>query len=443
MMPIATLSANDVNRMTMDEMKRMAIDLCYVPSADAQFMSRAMLVDCVATRSNPFIFHGKDADAERRYTYRESGLYIGKPSDWVSRHAITEEYQLAADVFEHVFKRPLPGQPVIVTKQEEQKQEEAPKSEEATPTQAQSSTTAPKQDDKLGQIAQILGLSGGVSEERVREIIEETNNRTLVIKIADRPLVDLGEEAVHASFEKALFYLSCNLPTYLWGPSGSGKSTMAKQLAKALNAKHFASICCSAETSSTEMFGRPMLHNGGFAESPILQAFEQDYGFLFIDEADRLMDVVATALNSGLANGYIPVPMRHEKPAAYAGQGLWWLLAGNTDMSGNSSQFSASKQDAAFANRMRTQMVHVDYDKLLELRIAEANGCKWIASAIQDARDLIKKYRIDDELGTRQVTALCVQSRNGADKHRIVASVLAKYSAEEAAKIKPAFDKYL
>jgi hypothetical protein len=202
-------------------------------------------------------------------------------------------------------------------------------------------------------------------------------------------------------------------------------------------------LCCSASTDEVHFVGRPLLHNGDFAPSPILSGYEEGNHLLFLDELDRVLGAVTPTINTAIANGRFPVPLRAEKPMAEMGENVYWLAAGNTLMDGVSDRFSSDKQDGALRNRFRTQLVKVDYDNELEKAIADANGFGHIADMVKAVREEIANHLIDDEVGTRQVVDLCRFALNGANNQTLCERLLVPYTDEEVERIKPALKAWL
>lgn len=292
---------------------------------------------------------------------------------------------------------------------------------------------------------QIKDLATRVAEKVAKDVakdeIEDYVEKPTVISIDTKEPRKI-DGLIHKAYEEVLRCVLTQRPTYMVGPSGSGKSELAAQIAQAIEIR-LASLCCSATTDEVHFVGRPLLHNGDFAPSPILSGYEAGNYLLFLDELDRVLGAVTTTINTALANGVFPVPLRHDNPMATRGDNVYWLAAGNTDMSGISDRFSADKQDGALRNRFRTQMVVVDYDKKLERAIAKGQGFPQVADIVDKAREAIASCRIDDEMGTRQVVDLCRFALNGADDKTLCHRILAPYQPEEVDKVKPFLTEWL
>jgi MoxR-like ATPase len=286
-----------------------------------------------------------------------------------------------------------------------------------------------------------------VGRDEVKAIAEDIISKPLEIKFPEREPFK-PSNVVHSAYERVLTCIRTGRPTYLVGPSGSGKSVLGEQMQEALSHEWdtkfgYAYLCCSAETGLADLVGLPRIHDGGFAAAPVLTAFESDNQLIFIDELDRMMGPVTTSANSMFAGSICPVPLRGSKPIATKGKNVFFLAAGNTDMSGTSDRFAADKQDGALRNRFRTQMVRVDYDTNLEVAIAAENGCKQIAEMVAATRKGINQERLDDEVGTRQVVDLCQFKLNGATDQFCAERLMAVYSPEEQAKVKPYLSAWL
>ena len=172
----------------------------------------------------------------------------------------------------------------------------------------------------------------------------------------------------------------------LTGEAGTGKTFLIDQIHKALEASGWFKqmgvkgkrecfiLSANKDMQAPELIGResPRFFDDGngkdagewaFIEGAILPNFKNG-GIVGLDEMDRFADSTLSALNAGLANGFITTPkgeriMRH--PACII------VATGNTKGQGASPKYiSANRQDSATLDRFACNFIDIDYDPAIE-----------------------------------------------------------------------------
>lgn len=213
--------------------------------------------------------------------------------------------------------------------------------------------------------------------ERVEELL--ASHRPVSISVGDMPAVEMG--SVHAALEDVLLMCVAGASPFLVGPAGSGKTTLGSQIAQAMGLKFY---MAARVTSEYRMIGF-IDANGNCVRTQFREAFEHGGVFLF-DEVDASDPDAMTAFNAALANGWCDFPdgMVTKHKDFYA------IAAGNTYGRGADRQYVGRNQlDAATLDRF--QMIDIDYDEALELRLA---GCDPWTKYVQAVRKAVEKAKV-------------------------------------------------
>lgn len=197
----------------------------------------------------------------------------------------------------------------------------------------------------------------------------------------------------------------------LTGEAGTGKTHLIDQIHKALEASGWFKqmgvkgkrecyiLSANKDMQAPELIGResPRFFDDGngedagewaFIEGAILPNFKNG-GIVGLDEMDRFADSTLSALNAGLANGFITTPkgeriMRH--PACII------VATGNTKGQGASPKYiSANRQDSATLDRFACNFIDIDYDPAIEDAVC---GSSELADAVREVRRLADVHGI-------------------------------------------------
>jgi len=197
----------------------------------------------------------------------------------------------------------------------------------------------------------------------------------------------------------------------LTGEAGTGKTYLIDQIHNALQESGWFKemgvkgkrecfiLSANKDMQAPELIGResPRFFDDGngedagewaFIEGAILPNFKNG-GIVGLDEMDRFADSTLSALNAGLANGFITTPkgeriMRH--PACII------VATGNTKGQGASPKYiSANRQDSATLDRFACNFIDIDYDPAIEDAVC---GSSELADAVREVRRLADVHGI-------------------------------------------------
>lgn len=185
------------------------------------------------------------------------------------------------------------------------------------------------------------------------------------------------KEVLHPKFDKCLELMANGIAPFLTGEAGTGKSVLAKQLAKAIHGddKHF--FFANAVQDKVELTGFVDAY-GVYRETEFYKAFKNG-GVFMLDEMDASIPDVLNILNSALANRWFPFPQGVDKNGnkvgglTYAHADFRVISAGNTFGTGADMAY-VGRQQLDFATLDRFLPVKIDYDKTVEMSIAEGNA---------------------------------------------------------------------
>jgi cobaltochelatase CobS len=216
-------------------------------------------------------------------------------------------------------------------------------------------------------------------EARIKELEESGGSsvKTLVIKHYEGKTYKLKDVTLPKVFDRVRQLAECRRNILLVGPAGCGKTFLGKLIADTL-ALDFASLSCTAGMSESHLLGRavPDLTHGKnrFQGTDFLKVFEEG-GVGLLDEFDAADPNLLLSINTGLANGYMNVPNRAEKPRAVRHKDFVCIATANTFGRGATRQYAGRNQlDEATLDRFRIGIVECGYDENVERVLCPDNG---------------------------------------------------------------------
>ena len=239
--------------------------------------------------------------------------------------------------------------------------------------------------------------------------------------------------AVHGDILRAIGAGFNNL--MLVGPAGSGKTSLAENLAKDLG-RPFVAISASGGTTESTFIGRavPNLTTGEVAHqtTEYLTAFEGG-GVILIDEWDAMDPTVALLQNAALANGWLPVPTRPDKPRAVRHADTIIIAAANTYGMGADRQYTGRNQlDAATLDRFVGATFTVDYDRDLEARLT---GDPALCARVWEIRKAVETNKLRRIVGTRFLLSARRWTAAGDTADTAIRKCLTGWTEQELSKV--------
>lgn len=215
----------------------------------------------------------------------------------------------------------------------------------------------------------VLPAAAPLDKEAVTALIKsELSNRPtdiLEIKQPDKAAVKIT--GAHSALKTVLPVLTALKQCFVFGPTGTGKTTLAAQCAEALNLP-FGALSCSAGIYEQQLIGYADA-NGKFNTRHFLELYENG-GVFSIDEVDAAEAGVLLVINSGISNGFIPVPDRIAAPIARRHKDFYLVCSGNTAGHGATGKYSARQPlDAAFLARFELSTFEINYDENYEYNL--------------------------------------------------------------------------
>ena len=250
-------------------------------------------------------------------------------------------------------------------------------------------------------------------------------NQPKLINIEGRTPIEI-KERTHPVFERLLQKMTRYKQAYLVGPAGSGKTTLASQVAKALGLR-FGAISCSAGMAEAHLLGR-MIANGSYIQSQLVDLYENGGVFLF-DEVDAADANTMLVLNSALANGYMSVPNRADKPTAVRHPDFLCVVAANTLGTGSFEYHGRNYLDAAFLDRFALSRLQVNYD--LELEREFLAGDAEFARLLHKMRYNLESSKTRRVLSTRVCRDAGVALLAGDTPQQVIDDVTLGWTQEE------------
>ena len=256
------------------------------------------------------------------------------------------------------------------------------------------------------------------------------------IVVPDVGVTAIIKERLHKCFKSTLLISRVSKQCMLVGPAGTGKTTLASQVAQALKLP-FAAISCSAGMSEAHLTGR-MLFDGRYVQSEFVDIYENGGVFLF-DEIDAADPNTLLVINSALANGYMNLVNRPDKPKAIRHKDTIIIVSGNTFGLGSNQYHGRNYLDAAFLDRFAVTKITVDYDEDLERELCSENGEQFeLMATFHTIRQNVKRYELNRVVSTRVIVEAVRQLKADMSKKEILERFVAGWTKDERNKgLKP------
>jgi hypothetical protein len=190
----------------------------------------------------------------------------------------------------------------------------------------------------------------------------------------DRSKVELAGEVFHPKFDRILRLASAGKPIFLPGPTGCGKTHLATQVARAIYGDKwqdkFGILSCSPATAERHFLGRsiPKITTGEevYRAAEFVNIYENG-GVFCADEIDAADASTLLVFNAALANGFLPVPDRVEKPVARRHSDFVFIACANTWGRGADRRYvGRNPLDEATLDRFRIGTVPLNYSPAIE-----------------------------------------------------------------------------
>lgn len=262
--------------------------------------------------------------------------------------------------------------------------------------------------------------------------------RTQVLKIEKYDgTVLVVKDTLPANFDHVLSLVRCRRNVLLYGPAGCGKSHLAEIVSRVAAFPRFASISFNAGVSDIHLLGRavPDLTKGKnrFQGTEFLDCYENG-GLFLADELDAADPNILLCLNTALANGYISVPNRPDKPRAAKHDDFLILATANTVGRGATRQYVGRSQlDEATLDRFRIGMVECAYDAAVEELLCPD---KPLRTTMQEIRRVLEAAQSRRVVSTRFLRDAKVMIDQGGWSRKKVYDVLVQsWTEDERAKV--------
>lgn len=275
-------------------------------------------------------------------------------------------------------------------------------------------------------------------QQQVQRLVDEAVGarvpREIVVKIGDRPAVEMGEHA-HPMFEKVLRLVSAKIGVMLVGPAGCGKTHLFSQVCKALG-KEGESISLSGGVTEAHLTGRLLPTGDGgrfvYTESPFVKCYREGRPFL-LDEMDGGDPNVLLSINQATANGGFHVEARAASGLdTYVKRHAETILmaTANTYGTGAGAMYVGRNQlDAATLDRW--YVVQMDYDKAYEERCAPSQ----VTHFVWRLRELITANKWRRVASTRMIQKAGAALGAGLEWQDVKNDLLSGFTADERSKI--------
>lgn len=234
-------------------------------------------------------------------------------------------------------------------------------------------------------------------------------------KDAPKEKKDAAEKAVHEKMRACLNVLTvAESPLLMVGPAGSGKSFMAAKIAEACGADEI--FTQSKVSFETDLKGFMDSHNR-YSETSLYRAMkrasEGKKTAFFLDEIFGGDTSCLIVINDLLSDGEMTFP-NGEKLSA---ENLIIMAADNTSGNGADNKYNnRNKADKSFINRFG--VVHVDYDKRVEKKLAD--GVDGLLDFIYAVRAAAEHVDIDIVCSYRTIKGMAKYAKAGIDPKEAV-----------------------
>lgn len=284
------------------------------------------------------------------------------------------------------------------------------------------------------------GGTGGLGEERVKELIKERLDdgiddivnehldqvkwhtlakdalkeaseqyRPIAIKMPDGKMNKV-KGVLPPEFKKMVELASQRIPIMLVGPAGCGKTYLCEKLGEALGME-FSDQSCSEGMSESVFNGLllPIGKNGEFkhVSSPFMDRYESG-GVMLLDEIDAGDPNLFTYINKAIANKSYTVAQRYLKPQVKKHKDFVLIAAANTFGNGADAMYVGRNQlDAATVDRFKVGLITLDYNKDVELSLADKALCEWAWKV----RANIAKHKLRRIMSTRVINDMGLMNK--------------------------------
>jgi cobaltochelatase CobS len=270
------------------------------------------------------------------------------------------------------------------------------------------------------------------------EAAASTGQIEIVIKTNKTEVTLPKGSIVPECFEQVVTLAECRMPIMLVGPAGCGKTYLGELVAKSLGLD-FSAISCTAGMNESHLVGRsvPNITDGSsqFVSTDFLEAYEQG-GVFLLDEMDAADSNLLLILNTAIANGYLSVPSRPEKPIANMHKDFVLICSANTFGRGADRMYVGRCQlDEASLDRFRMGTVEMDYDKRVESGIAPH---EILLNVCWQIREHIATNKLRRLMSTRFIkNSYTMMTKGGWTIEQVVNVFFQGWTADERAKCEP------
>jgi cobaltochelatase CobS len=271
--------------------------------------------------------------------------------------------------------------------------------------------------------------------ERLHKEAQERVPFRIEIKRYDGTVKELKDKIVPKEFKRAVELANCRRNILLVGPSGCGKSYMAQMIADSLNMK-FGSISCTAGMSESHLLGRavPDLTHGKnrYQSTDFVDRYEGG-GIFLLDEVDAADANMMLSINTGLANQYLNLPNRNEKPRAERHADFVCIATANTVGRGATRMYLRNQLDESTIDRFRIGIVEMEYSREVETILCPNLTLR---NRLWSIREKIARSGVRRIMSTRFLEDAQVMLDNGWMVADIVDTYFSGWTDEEKAKVK-------
>lgn len=251
---------------------------------------------------------------------------------------------------------------------------------------------------------------------------------------------ELKGEVFHPRFDWILQLAAAGKPIFIVGPTGGGKTVLASQVARALHGDKwqdkFGILSCSPATAERHFLGRaiPNITTGSdvYRCADFVRIYETG-GVFCADEIDAGDASVFLVLNAALANGYLPVPDRTEKPIAKRHPDFVFIACANTWGRGADRRYvGRNALDEATLDRFRIGTVPIDYSPAIERAVCPDTD---LFDLLTGWRKKIFDERLERVLSTRFFGDAYDMLKRGASLDNITRAFFSGWRTDEVRKV--------
>jgi cobaltochelatase CobS len=276
-----------------------------------------------------------------------------------------------------------------------------------------------------------------VIEGLVAEQVEKLVPRRVEVVVPGKQSVIL-DDILHEAFNDVLALTAANLPVLMIGPAGCGKTHTAAQVAKALGYEdhQFAAINCTSGMSEGKLVGSLVpIGDGGrfeYLRTDFVRLYEEG-GLFLLDELDAADSNVLLAMNTAIANAYLPLPFRVGQTMAKRHPDFRLIASANTFGTGANRMYVGRNQlDEATLDRFRTGQVEMDYSRKLEERLVHDE--QWL-TACWSVRDAVNRHKLRRVVSTRFIVDSVKMKAAGWSNDKLLRKLTSGWSKDEMEKV--------